>query len=154
VATGCAAATGIALVGVLAIGSSPVEGSPARPASPDALAHVPVTQAHSITLTAARVATTGHQPPVEPVTTTDTAPAPAPGARPLPLPVKPVCAATVTVGCSAHTTPTLYLRPALPANPTGWTQAGVASDLIDCAVVPNTPLTTCEAGSAPTGGQQ
>jgi hypothetical protein len=152
-ATGCAAATGIALVGVLAIGSSPVEGNQANLPSPAVRAHVPVTQAHSIALAAARVTTARQQPRAEPATT-GTAPVPMPGARPLPLPVKPVCASTVTVGCATHTTATLYLRPALPANPTGWTQAGVASDLINCAVVPDTPLTTCEAGSAPTGGQQ
>jgi RNA polymerase sigma factor (sigma-70 family) len=46
-------------------------------------------------------------------------------------------------GCDLDRDAVLHVGPALPANPTGVERVGVESDRIDCAAVPDLPLTEC-----------
>jgi hypothetical protein len=58
-------------------------------------------------------------------------------------------------GCAPGTDPgsRIYVNAALPDNPTGIREVGVESDKIDCAVLPDTPATTCTAAPS-TGGNR
>lgn len=134
-----ATAAGLAVVGAVSIGTSPVAPAP-RIAAPPAASVATVASTPTRSLPAA---TAG-----EPVRRATTTPADVEPAQPertsrtisaLPQ------ACSVGVNCSTHREPTLYLGPALPTNPTGYRRIGISDNHVDCGLVPTTVVTSCVA---------